>query len=245
VEDRYADDAELIADLEDVLAIETARAGSATGEVTAVLRTLPSQAQRRVPFQLRHRVVTGLLGLLVLAAVAAGIVWLLPRAHHGTGTLATPPPKPTLTQVRLCQACAQGFNPLGSPSYETPHATNAIDNDLSTVWDTQQYYDHRLDKAGTGLYLDASPGTPAAALEITDATPGFSVTIYARNDTPPLKAPPGNGWTLVSAPTTIGAKTSIQLTSGKSPYKYFLVWITTIGGHEQLSIAEVTLYRYK
>ena len=43
VEDRYADDAELIADLEDVLAIETARAGSATGEVTSVLRTLPSQ----------------------------------------------------------------------------------------------------------------------------------------------------------------------------------------------------------
>ena len=41
LEDRYADDAELIADLEDVLAIETARAGSATGEVTTVLRTLP------------------------------------------------------------------------------------------------------------------------------------------------------------------------------------------------------------
>src|SRR5207248_7254443 len=53
-EDRYADDAELIADLEDVLAIETARAGSATGEVTSVLRTLPSSAQRRVPFRLRH-----------------------------------------------------------------------------------------------------------------------------------------------------------------------------------------------
>src|SRR5438874_8124505 len=33
--DRYADDAELIADLEDALAIETARAGSATGEVTS------------------------------------------------------------------------------------------------------------------------------------------------------------------------------------------------------------------
>src|SRR6202034_218129 len=45
-EDRYADDVELIADLEDVLAIETARAGSATGEVTTVLRTLPSTAQR-------------------------------------------------------------------------------------------------------------------------------------------------------------------------------------------------------
>ena len=41
-EDRYADDVEFIADLEDALAIETARAGSATGEVTSVLRTLPS-----------------------------------------------------------------------------------------------------------------------------------------------------------------------------------------------------------
>src|SRR6476659_8606298 len=41
-EDRYANDAEMIADLEDVLAIETARAGTATGEVTSVLRTLPS-----------------------------------------------------------------------------------------------------------------------------------------------------------------------------------------------------------
>ena len=55
LEDRYADDAELIADLEDVLAIETARAGSATGEVTSVLRTLPSQTQRRIPFRIRHR----------------------------------------------------------------------------------------------------------------------------------------------------------------------------------------------
>src|SRR4030088_1905683 len=53
-EDRYANDAELIADLEDVLAIETARAGSATGEVTTVLRTLPSRARRRVPFSVRR-----------------------------------------------------------------------------------------------------------------------------------------------------------------------------------------------
>src|SRR3979409_1237315 len=40
LEHRYADDRELIADLEDALAIETARSGQATGEATAVLRTL-------------------------------------------------------------------------------------------------------------------------------------------------------------------------------------------------------------
>src|SRR5690349_4815690 len=73
-EDRYADDAELIADLEDVLAIETARAGSATGEVTSVLRTLPSSAQRRVPFRVRHPVIAVVIALIVIAGLGAGAV---------------------------------------------------------------------------------------------------------------------------------------------------------------------------
>src|SRR5438445_2298219 len=51
---RYADDLELIADLEHVLAIETSRAGGATGEATAVLRTLPARTKRRVPLRIRH-----------------------------------------------------------------------------------------------------------------------------------------------------------------------------------------------
>src|SRR5580693_10101266 len=42
VEDRYADDAELIADLEDVLELESARAGGTlNAEATSVMRTLP------------------------------------------------------------------------------------------------------------------------------------------------------------------------------------------------------------
>src|SRR5438874_1680812 len=86
-EDRYANDAELISDLEDVLAIETARAGSATGEVTPVLRTLPSSAQRRVPFRLRHPAIAVIVALLIVAALGGGAVWLSTRAHHGTGKL--------------------------------------------------------------------------------------------------------------------------------------------------------------
>src|SRR6185503_6440943 len=50
---RYLDASSLVADLEDVLAIETARAGAATGEATAVLRTLPGRARRRLPLRLR------------------------------------------------------------------------------------------------------------------------------------------------------------------------------------------------
>jgi serine/threonine-protein kinase len=247
-QDRYADDAELIADLEDVLAIEAARAGSATGEVTSVLRTLPSQTQRRVPFRVRHRVIAVLLLLIAVAIVVGGVGWLGTRAHHGTGKLAISSGtagQRTLQQVQLCQTCAQGFNPLGSPTNETPNASLAIDNQLNTYWDTQQYYDRKLNKAGTGIYVNASPGTTdgtiARALRIVDATPGFTATIYARSDPPPVRWP-DPGWKQISSPTTVRSNTSIPLTSGSTRYRYFLVWITNIGGHEQLSIAEIVLY---
>ena len=51
---RYPDIDTLVADLEEALAIEAARSGRSTGEATAVLRTLPPSARRRLPFRLRH-----------------------------------------------------------------------------------------------------------------------------------------------------------------------------------------------
>jgi serine/threonine-protein kinase len=171
------------------------------------------------------------------------VAWLVTRTHHGTGTPAAKAPKRGLVAVSLCQSCAQGFNPLGSPIDEAPNAGLAIDNQLNTLWDTQHYYDHKLDKAGTGIYVNATPGVVARELRIADATPGFTTTIYARNDNPPLKAPPGNGWTQVSSPAVITRTTSIPLNTAGKPFGYYLVWITSLGGHEQLAIAEITLYR--
>jgi serine/threonine-protein kinase len=246
-EDRYGDDAELIADLEDVLSIETARAGNATGEVTSVLRTLPTRTQRRVPYRVRHRLGTVIITLIAIAAVGGGVAWLVTRAHRGTGT----PPvitrahhRPPLVPVDVCQNCALGFNPLGSPSNESPDPGLAIDSDPTTFWRTQQYYDRKLNKAGTGIYLNASPGggTTARRLQITDATPGFTITIYARESQPPLRWP-DPGWTKISAPTVVGKNTLIRLTGGSQRFNYYLVWITDLGNQEQLRIGELTLYR--
>jgi serine/threonine protein kinase len=244
-DDRYADDAELIADLEDVLAIETARAGSATGEVTSVLRTLPSRKQRRIPFPVRHRLVAVVAGLIVVAAIVGVAVWLATRAHHGTGELSsaqTPPSPKPLQQVQLCQTCAYGFNPLGDPTDEAPNASLAIDNQPSTYWTTQDYYDGTLGKAGVGLYVDASPHTTARVLRIYTGTPGFQATIYARDTQPPLVWP-NSGWVRISAPVTVAAHTQIHLSSGKTAYRYFLVWITSLGHQHQLQLNEVTLYK--
>ncbi|HEY1458216.1 MAG TPA: protein kinase, partial [Solirubrobacteraceae bacterium] len=83
---RYPDVPSMVGDLEDVLAIETARTGHAAGEVTSVLRTLPAPARRRVPWRLRHRArwlaMIALLGVVVavVLALAAG------HTHRGTGT---------------------------------------------------------------------------------------------------------------------------------------------------------------
>jgi len=241
-EERYADDAELIADLEDVLAIETARAGSATGEVTSVLRTLPSRKQRRIPFRLRHPAWTWIALLVILAGIGGGIAWLATRTHHGTGHPVTPPPAKSLQAVQLCTTCAHGFNPLGSPTDEHPDASFAIDNQPSTFWQTQNYYSGTLSKAGVGLYVDARPGTTARVLRISTATPGFTATIYARKTQPPLKWPDA-GWIAISPSTKIAAKEDIHLSSTATRFRYFLVWITDLGGHDQLHLNEVTLYR--
>ena len=89
-QDRYADDAELIADLEDVLAIETARAGSADrrGDERAADAAV-ADAQRRVPFRVRHRASAVLLVLVVLAAAVGLVVWLgtqrAPRHRQAPG----------------------------------------------------------------------------------------------------------------------------------------------------------------
>jgi hypothetical protein len=144
--------------------------------------------------------------------------------------------------VRLCQSCASGFNPLSTPSNEHPDASLAIDNQVGTAWTTQTYYSGTLNKAGTGLYIDARPMTSARVLRIITTTPGFTATIYARKDQPPPTWP-DSGWAKVSAPTVVSHKQDIQLTGSDTKYRFYLVWITSLGNHPSLAVDEVTLYR--
>ncbi len=246
-DDRYADDAEIIADLEDALAIETARIGSATGEVTTVLRTLPFRASRRVPYRLRHpSSVLSLMMVVILGAVAA-LVFLVGRTHHGTGNLPQPAPPASHGQVNLCTTCAHDYNPdaITGPKSQHPGEVGlAIDNNRNTAWTTETYFNGLQSKPGVGLYVSASPGVAARAMVIDTATPGFEVQIYGRRTPPnPNTFDLGpSGWVRVGGALSVHVTQTMRLHPAGVRYRYYLVWITNLGSHTQAAINEVALY---
>jgi serine/threonine protein kinase len=242
--DRYADDTELIADLEDVLGLEAARAGSATGEVTTVLKTLPSRAQSRVPLRVRHPLVIVPSLLVVAAVIAAAVVFLLPRTHHGTGALSQAAPKSTPHQVSLCDTCAHDYNPdaLSGPKNQHPNEVGlAVDGLRNTAWTTESYDGNELGKPGVGIYVDAKPGVKAGSMVIDTATPGYAVTIYASRTAPDPNTF-DKAWIKVGGAPTVRKTQTIRLRAAGVAYRYYLVWITNLGDHNQVAVNEILLF---
>jgi serine/threonine-protein kinase len=244
---RYLDAADLIADLEEALAIETVRSGQATGEATSVLRTLPGRSRRWLPFHVRAP--RWLPAALALFAVLAGVVLVIllaPRTHHGTGA---PPAVPRLqgtaplVGIGLAADAAHGYNPFGSPSDEHPNPGLAVDNDPNTYWSTQHYNNADLAKPGTGIYVDAAPGVVARQLTVMTDTPGFTAEVYgASGDTAPATVP--GTWIQLAPPMTIQSPAHIALDSGHGKLRFFLLWITHLPPNTDFAhINELSLYR--
>ena len=246
--DRYADDAEMIADLEEVLGLETQRTGSAHGQATTVLRSLPAERKQRLPLRLRAPHWLAVLAALAIAAVAAVvIVFLVGNTHHGTGTLPQKAPKGTPHQISLCSTCAEDYNPdafSGPTDQHHEQVGYAVDGDRNTAWETESYDNGILGKPGVGLYVDAKPGVAAGSLVLDTSIPGYAVTIYGsvgKPDPNTFTTASGSWVKLGSAPTVHKTQTIHLATHGKR-YTYYLVWITSLGGHTQVAINEVALY---
>jgi eukaryotic-like serine/threonine-protein kinase len=252
--ERYPDAAGMAADLEEALALETSRSGQVTGEVTSVLRTLPAPARRRLPWRVRHpaRWIASL-GLLA-AIVAITLVAAAGHAHRGTGVAADIDSRPGLEPVALSQTAAHDYNPFGTGPENRDQIDNVIDNDPSTVWSTEQYYEGTLRKpggVGLGLYLDAAPFVLAKALEVQTPTPGFAAQLYVADridlelpygDSAPLTA---RGWQgPVGSSSYVHDGERIQLKLDGHPHRYYLLWMTSLPPRMQsATIAELTLFR--
>ena len=75
-------------------------------------------------------------------------------------------------------------------------------------------------------------------------TPGYAVTIYASTSRPdPLTFTSGpSGWVKVGAAPSVRKTQTIKLATGKTKYRYYLVWITSLGEHSHVDVNEIALY---
>jgi serine/threonine-protein kinase len=247
---RYADVDTLVADLEDALAIETARSGTSTGEATAVLRTLPVRARRRLPLRVRHPV--PILALLGLMAVAVVIVALLVKTGADHTTRGTGPGriKPDVgTQVvSVARTAAHAYDPLGDDSEHSGDAFQAVDRDPGTSWTTEHYEGGTITKVdhsappGVGLYVDAHPSVDAVRMTIQTPKPGWKATIYAAPPGGVPKSITSSDWTKVGGGTLKGGEQRFKLSTDGKSYRYYLVWITQLPpDQDQAAISEVAL----
>jgi hypothetical protein len=250
VERRYADVDALVADLEEALAIETARAGSSTGEATAVLRTIPARSRRRLPLRVRFPVpVVAFVAVLVVGSAALALLLkeTADRTQRGTGAGTIKAPA-GLTVVSLSRRAAHDYDPQGDNEEHHLQAVRAVDRDEGTVWTTERYQGGQITKPlageeppGVGIYVDAKPGVEARRIEIQTPAPGWRATLYAA---PAGKVPPSvdQGWTRVGGGVIKATDTRLTLDTKNQRYRYYLVWITRLPPNEdRVEISEVAL----
>jgi eukaryotic-like serine/threonine-protein kinase len=241
---RYRTDAELIRDLEDVLAIETARSGEATGEATAVLRTLPPGARRRLPWRVLHpaRIVAFLALVGAVAAVVAVLMATKERAERGTGSRNVQPP-PGLRSVSLGQSRANDFDPFGGDGEHSLEAKAVVDQDTKSTWSTERYQGGTLNaKPGVGIYVDAKPSVAARAIDVISPTRDWRGAIYAAPNGPPPREL--SGFQRLASIEQSKTRTRVRLNTEGKRYRYYLVWITDLPPEAStVEIAEIRLFR--
>jgi serine/threonine-protein kinase len=240
-QNRYATVGEMVHDLEEVLAIEAARTGQATGEATTVLRTLSGDTADFAPQRLRHprRVLFLTVALLALAAIA--IAFFANRTEKGAGPTATPS-APGLSEVTLSKDAADDYDPEGDGEESSGQVQFAIDGLPTTEWDTETYEGgfEASNKRGVGIYIDTENRVAARQLVLVTSTPGFTGAVYASDSVPGRI----EGWTKVS-PTVRRVKENqaIQLDTAQREFRNYLLWISELPESGKAVVKELSLKR--
>jgi eukaryotic-like serine/threonine-protein kinase len=237
---RYATVDEMVHDLEEVLAIEAARTGQATGEATTVLRTLSGDTADFAPQRLRHPKRALFLSLAVLVLVGAVIGYFATRTEEGPGPAATPS-APGLSEVRLSQDAADDYDPEGDGEESSSQVQFAIDGKPTTVWDTESYEGgfEASNKRGVGLHIDTGGRVAARQLDLVTSTPGFTAAVYA-SDSVPSRI---DRWTKVSQDVRVKEKQAIELDTERQEFRNYLLWISELPEGGKAVVMELSLQR--
>jgi len=201
--------------------------GELDGEEGATMIVPAPRAAKKRPHAARKRrwsIWPAVLFGVALAALIGGLIGVLAlRDDDGGSGGATKPSGP----VRFVNAAA--FDPPPGDGHEHDEAVaNAIDGNPATAWMTEHY--RSFDKPGVGLVVEAARSVRPKTLTIATDTPGFTAQIKAGDSlTGPFHA--------VSASKTVTGTTAGFTLKGGG--RDFLVWITDLGGHDQIRIQTV------
>lgn len=240
---RYHDAHEMIAELEEALAVETARSGHITGEATAVFESLPRETRQRVAVKMSHPWRWLALIALGAALVVAGFAFVARTAQRGTGT-ENARAGDGLTAVSLKASAAQAYDPAGDNAEHDDQAAFVVDRSPSTTWSTEDYLNGNLAKSGLGIAIDASPSLEARAIDIVSPTPGWNAKIYATNGSQLPATFDDPSWTQVGSVTDATERTRARLTTNGQAFRWYLIWIERFApAQSRVQISEVFLYR--
>jgi serine/threonine protein kinase len=192
--------------------------------------------------------------VLALVAVAAVLVAVgLTLASNDLGNLFgdgdDPPatsrnPDATAGSTTLRLADAVAYDPQGDDRQENnDRARNAIDGEPSTTWETSRYeqpFGAGGLKDGVGLILDPGSAKRARALTMSLSAAGASFSVYG-TDAEDIPDDIG-GWTEINSQEGAGQQPRVGLEGG--PYRYYLIWFTSLppveGGY-RIEVAEAAL----
>jgi serine/threonine-protein kinase len=186
----------------------------------------PQRGRRRWP----RRLLLLLVLLLVAAAVAVGVIALT----RDDGQAGTSGGGGGGSGAAIALTGATAYDPYGSNHVEhNADAHYATDGNPSTYWSTEtyRYPDGGLGKAGVGLVLDAGRSVSPGEITVTTDTPGFVARIQAGDSS-------GGPFHDVSDSQTVESRTTFTLHDAHG--RYFVVWITNLGPHNQVHVNEVT-----
>jgi hypothetical protein len=240
-QNRYADVGAMVHDLEEVLAIEAARTGQATGEATTVLQSLSGDTADFAPARLRRPKRALGMTLLTLALLAVAVVFLVNRTEEGTGGPVVKKPPKGLSRVGLAHGAASDYDPQGDNRESPEAARNAIDGNRGTNWNTETYQGgfEGSSKSGVGLYVDAGRPIPARGLTLATSTPRFEAAVYG-SETVPANL---RGWTRLSPTATVNQDHTFRWRTNGRLYRYYLLWITELPEGGKAAVQELSLLK--
>jgi serine/threonine-protein kinase len=239
--DRYLTAASAVSDLEDVLAMESARAGGLTGEATIVFDSLPKRSRRLAPGGVSHPVRTRV-AWLVAGLAAVGIALLLvSQLESGSG--GGEPSAKAATGAVIPFKSTGSFDPVvtgGDGKEHDDETHNAIDGNPQTDWTTEQYQSAVLNKPGVGLWGKTYKAATAASATVRTPDSSLKLEIYGAKSLPADLS----GWTkLGDANGDVNGK-RIALKKVAN-LRYYMVWITGLppasGGNSQAHISDFVI----